>query len=471
MSNLVSVVIPAYNGTDFLAKAIESVLNQTWQHFELIIVDDGPSDSTVETVRRFDDPRVRYIRHEKNRGAVAARFTGVCASSGDILAFLDQDDLFHKEKLQVHVEFFKCNPQVGATYNARFDLWGDTQTVRGLWQPPATVSLPDFVLGFPFAPSDMVLRREWAVLPEIWDDSFATQAEHVIFNGQEIVCCGRLALAGCQFGYVQRALNFRRYHSERVLSHLSARCNSEIACQEMILDDPRCPSQVRDLRGTAFANTYIIFAYNAFVQDESVLARELVEKAIESKPSLLQGNPCELVESFVTIGASDERGDLQDLLQSLFSHLPTRAATLSSQQDWAVARGFLLKGARAVMWGDAGQASTFFHRAAELGAQVDERFLQMVTFQMLGYEAEFGEKAARSVMEALAGGIETVGGKSAARRLKGSYWVNRAFQSYRAGEFDHVPADFIRGVSNDPEYLTNRGLLAISWRSVVERIR
>ena len=100
-----------------------------------------------------------------------------------------------------------------------------------------------------------------------------------------------------------------------------------------------------------------------------------------------------------------------------------------------------------------------------------ERFLQMVTFQMLGYEAEFGEKAARSVMQALAGGIETVGGKSAARRLKGSYWVNRAFQSYRAGEYDHVPANFIRGVSNDPEYLTNRGLLAISLRSVVERIR
>lgn len=239
----------------------------------------------------------------------------------------------------------------------------------------------------------------------------------------------------------------------------------------MIFNDPRCPPHVRDLRDTASSNIYLTWAFTAFVQDEIALGQELVQQAIELNPSLVQGNPCELVDSFVTNGAYDDRKDLKDLLYSLFSHLPSQFAVLARQQDWAITRGYLLKGVRAVMWGEAEQASTFFHQAAALGAQVDERFLQMVTFQMLSYEAEFGEQAAQSIIEALAREIETVGGRSAARRLKGSYWVNRAFQSYRSGQYHDVPVNVIRGVSNDPMYLTNQGLLAISWRSVMGRIR
>jgi len=91
------------------------------------------------------------------------------------------------------------------------------------------------VLGFPFAPSDTVLKREWALREEIWDDSFMTQGEEVIFNGGEIVFYGRLYLAGCKFGRVDKILNYRRHHPQRVLSDLDKRCQSELACQKIIL--------------------------------------------------------------------------------------------------------------------------------------------------------------------------------------------------------------------------------------------
>ena len=204
-------------------------------------MDDASPQDMATLVKQFDDPRVTYLRQERNRGAVAARYTGTCASTGDIIAYLDQDDLFHKEKLKTHVAFLQAHPEVGATYNARFEILDSTKTITGMWRPPMSLSLPDFVLGYPIAPSDVVLRREWALRSEIWDDSFALEAEHKIFNGQEIVFGGRLAMAGCKFESVSRALNYRRFHSHRTLKYLATRCKCEHACQELVFKDPRCP--------------------------------------------------------------------------------------------------------------------------------------------------------------------------------------------------------------------------------------
>ena len=73
----VSVITPAYNGADHLGEAIQSVLDQTYPHSELIVVDDASTDETPEIVRRFDDPRLKYIVHKENRGPDVARHTPV----------------------------------------------------------------------------------------------------------------------------------------------------------------------------------------------------------------------------------------------------------------------------------------------------------------------------------------------------------------------------------------------------------
>ena len=73
--SFVSIIIPTYNAEAFLAETIESVLNQTYTDFELIIVDDASSDQTSNIVRVFDDSRINFIQHEKNLGADVARYT------------------------------------------------------------------------------------------------------------------------------------------------------------------------------------------------------------------------------------------------------------------------------------------------------------------------------------------------------------------------------------------------------------
>jgi len=106
---LVSVIMPCYNGEKFISEAIESVINQTYQNWELIIVDDGSKDKSKEIIKQYcaTDNRITYIQHKKNKGIPFARNTGIKISNGEYIAFLDQDDLWLPEKLKEQVGIFK----------------------------------------------------------------------------------------------------------------------------------------------------------------------------------------------------------------------------------------------------------------------------------------------------------------------------------------------------------------------------
>lgn len=95
---LVSVVIPTHNRAALLKRALQSVLAQTYQNLEIIVVDDASSDATHEVVGDFVDPRIRYIRHEASKGGSGARNTGIRAARGEYIAFLDDDDEWVPEK-------------------------------------------------------------------------------------------------------------------------------------------------------------------------------------------------------------------------------------------------------------------------------------------------------------------------------------------------------------------------------------
>jgi glycosyltransferase involved in cell wall biosynthesis len=101
---LVSVIIPTYNRAHLLPRAIGSALRQTYSNLELIVVDDASTDETAEIVKTTGDARVRYVRHEENRGGGAARNTGIRLARGEFLAFLDSDDEWLPEKVahQLH---------------------------------------------------------------------------------------------------------------------------------------------------------------------------------------------------------------------------------------------------------------------------------------------------------------------------------------------------------------------------------
>ncbi|MBC2715380.1 MAG: glycosyltransferase [Desulfobacteraceae bacterium] len=105
---LVSVIIPTYNRAWALKKAIDSVLEQDYKNFELIVVDDGSTDDTEALIKAYEKS-VKFIQ-QPNLGVSAARNKGIAVSSGALVAFLDSDDYWYPEKLSAQVEFFNANP-------------------------------------------------------------------------------------------------------------------------------------------------------------------------------------------------------------------------------------------------------------------------------------------------------------------------------------------------------------------------
>jgi len=116
----VSVIIPTYNRLPMLKEAIHSVLKQDFEDFELIVVDDGSTDGTVEEIRKFGG-RVRLLQHPENRGVSAARNKGILHAKGKYVAFLDSDDQWVKGKLKIQVTFLDENPHYPLCYTD--EIW------------------------------------------------------------------------------------------------------------------------------------------------------------------------------------------------------------------------------------------------------------------------------------------------------------------------------------------------------------
>jgi glycosyltransferase involved in cell wall biosynthesis len=161
----VSVVLPTYDRAWCLARSIESVLRQTHEELELIVVDDGSTDGTERVVAGFTDPRLRYVRLARNGGAGAARNAGVVHARGRLLAFQDSDDEWLPAKLQRHLRAFEtCAPDVAAVYSDMQRILRDGTTrhhrsptlVPGVLVDPVTGFYQACKLGIQSA----VIRRE-----------------------------------------------------------------------------------------------------------------------------------------------------------------------------------------------------------------------------------------------------------------------------------------------------------------------
>jgi len=156
----VSVVIPAYNRAHSIGQAIQTVLNQTYQDLEIIVVDDGSSDNTEGVVRGLKDIRIRYIRHEKNKGATAARNTGIKAAKGEYIAFQDSDDEWLPQKLEKQMKVFeKVPPKVGVVYT------GFLRIVNGKKE---------------YIPYSWVVQKEGDIHKELLKGSFITTPSLVV---------------------------------------------------------------------------------------------------------------------------------------------------------------------------------------------------------------------------------------------------------------------------------------------------
>jgi glycosyltransferase involved in cell wall biosynthesis len=160
----VSVVIPTYNYGRFLDDCLESVVTQTFADFEIIVVDDASTDDTPRIAALTSDRRIRYVRHDRNRGVAAAQNTGIDAARGDLVALLGADDLMEPDNLTRKVDVLATQPDVVLVHGPASPI---NESGMLLFKPrrstgPATVQhlFPQLLYGNSIVASSVVMRRD-----------------------------------------------------------------------------------------------------------------------------------------------------------------------------------------------------------------------------------------------------------------------------------------------------------------------
>lgn len=223
--SLVSVIVIFFNASDFLQAAIESVLAQTYEHWELLLVDDGSTDGSTDVAMSFasENPaRIKYFEHDghQNLGMSAARNLGIRKAKGDYIAFLDADDYWLPDKLDVQTRILDSQPEAGMLFGSTkywFSWTGrleDSQRdyvpslrvrTHTLFQPP--LLLPLFIEGKAEVPCtcSILVRRIIAEKIGGFEDSFRGMYEDQAFYAKICLCTPVLATDDCLAWYRQHS--------------------------------------------------------------------------------------------------------------------------------------------------------------------------------------------------------------------------------------------------------------------------
>ena len=226
-SPLISIVVPTYNRAEFLGKAIDSVLAQSHRQLEVIVVDDCSTDGTEALVKGYDDPRVRYFGHQVNRGASAARNTGLEKAEGKYVAFLDSDDWWKPAKLEKQLERMDSSglsPCLVYTGIRVVDAEGNT---KWFIEPAdrgdlSGVLLEENVVG---STSSVLVKR--LSLEEIggFDEALPSR--------QDLDLYLRLSHL-CKFDYIKEPLTVQRRHENTITEDLQAKIEGRETLYEKI---------------------------------------------------------------------------------------------------------------------------------------------------------------------------------------------------------------------------------------------
>jgi glycosyltransferase involved in cell wall biosynthesis len=249
LTPLVSVIIPAYNGDRFIAETVETVLRQTYRHFEIIIIDDGSIDRTQEVLEPYGD-RIRYI-YQHNQGVAAARNRGLELAQGELVVFLDQDDICFPDKLEVQVACFQENPQVGMVQSGwrRVDAEGKLIADVEMWHQVPVLDAAGWLQWMPILFSAMMFRRDGLQRVGPLDSGFKQACDVDLVQ--------RLVLMGCQTAWVRQITVGYRQHDRNDSLNTIVQAEESWAVRRKFFDQPDLPDPIRRLEKAACYSTLV----------------------------------------------------------------------------------------------------------------------------------------------------------------------------------------------------------------------
>lgn len=282
----VSVIVPTYNVEKYISSAVLSVLNQTYENFELLIIDDGSPDRSVEICQQFTDPRIKIIS-QKNRGLAGARNTGIRHAQGEYLAFLDGDDFWEPEMLAKNVAHLESSPDVGVSFNrsAFVDQKGNP---LGTYTMPQleNIDLVCLLRGSPIGNgSAVVIRREVFEAIRFQDNLYGT-VEDFYFDdrfrqSEDIECWLRIILqTPWKIAGIPDVLTCYRVNT----TGLSANFIKQLSSWEKVFEKTRsyAPEKVAPLENMARAYQLRYLARSAVRMRVGDSAFQLINRALST---------------------------------------------------------------------------------------------------------------------------------------------------------------------------------------------
>jgi len=320
---LVSVIIPAYNQSHYLGTAIESVLAQTYPNFEIIIVDDGSTDATRQVAHSFERPDIRYV-YQVNAGLSAARNTGIRNSRGEYFAYLDSDDLFMPQKLDLLVAKLKHDPQLGFVAGQAQLINEHGEPLDEVFDTPPSGEPSDLLLWNPFHVGSTLVRRAWQERAGFFDESLRAYEDWDMWL--------RLALLGCRMGWVAEPVAFYRFHTAQMTRDRERMTTATFAVLSKIFQNPDLPNTWKAKKDLAYSNAFLRAAIQAYHTKEYHEALPAMMRAAQLDPKLTANRGELLAKRLSALADSPKASDKLDFLTSIYLNLPDELVEL--RQDY-----------------------------------------------------------------------------------------------------------------------------------------
>ena len=321
----VGVIIPAYNCDRYIVQAIESVLAQEDCQYEIIVIDDGSTDSTEQVLKPYSDRQAypagnyfRYIKQE-NQGVAAARNHGIAVARANLISFLDADDYFLPGKLARQAEILLKRPDLGMVHSGwqRVDSQGNKLLDVRPWSQIPELDLENWLRWKPVLPSAMMFRREWLQYVGGFDARFPPAEDTNLVL--------KLALKGCKTAWLREVTVCYRQHESSAMHKGLPQARSLMAVTDDFFAQPNLPSEVKLMEQSVRHGTLVWIAWYLYHTGHRTETTKYLQQAWKYRHNSGMETLVTWVESFaefarnwgVRFSASDltSSPEWQDLVQ------------------------------------------------------------------------------------------------------------------------------------------------------------
>ena len=296
----VSVIIPVYNCDSYISQAVKSILAQTYQSYEIIVIDDGSTDDTSLVLKQYSEV-IHYV-YQENKGVSAARNHGIDLARGELIAFLDADDFFLPDKLTAQVGIFDAQPHLGIVHSGwrRVSQEGETIKDETPWDYVPKLDLEGWLRWKPIGTmGTLMFRRNW--LQQV--GSF----EEGLGHAEDVDLLLRLSLRGCEADWLRQSTICYRQHDQNTMRDGLSQARSINGVLDKFFASESLPLGIQLLETQVRYNTLVWSSWYLYYTGFYSEMVEYLQRSWKYSPFLPVGTVINWIESFT--GFSQNMGD------------------------------------------------------------------------------------------------------------------------------------------------------------------